>query len=393
MMILISFFLAMAPAVFGASAPPPPGVVIDHVPQTSGMYVGSPSIAILGNGRYIATHDLFGPQSGFQREGITRVFESKDRGRSWTHLTDIHGQFWSTVFVHRNALYLIGVHHQYGDMVIRKSLDGGRGWTEPRDGATGVLRRGRFHCAPQPVLLHDGRIWRAMEDAEGGGGWGAHFRAFVMSAPVDADLLNAASWISTEPLGRDASWLDGKFQGWLEGNAVAGPGKRVLDVLRVAYYPGDKVAAITISDDGKTAAFDPRTGFLDLPGGATKFTIRFDPKSRLYWTLVNWPAPGDRTQEAASIRNTLALARSADLRTWEVRSIVLHHPDVKHHAFQYVDWVFDRDDLAFVSRTAWDDDAGGAHSFHDANFMTFHRVRNFRKVGPGDSVVPMETLR
>ena len=40
-----------------------PGVVIDHVPAKTGIYVGSPSIAKLPNGDYVATHDEFGPKS------------------------------------------------------------------------------------------------------------------------------------------------------------------------------------------------------------------------------------------------------------------------------------------------------------------------------------------
>ena len=38
----------------------------------------------------------------------------------------------------------------------------------------------------------------------------------------------------------------------------------------------------------------------------------------------------------------------------------------------------DSDDLVAVSRTAYDDYEGGAHSAHDANFLTFHRIKNFR---------------
>jgi len=45
-----------------------------------------------------------------------------------------------------------------------------------------------------------------------------------------------------------------------------------------------------------------------------------------------------------------------------------------HHAWQYVDWVFDGDDLVAASRTAY----GDSHNFHDANYLTFHRVRHFR---------------
>jgi hypothetical protein len=49
--------------------------------------------------------------------------------------------------------------------------------------------------------------------------------------------------------------------------------------------------------------------------------------------------------------------------------------------FQYADWLFDGDDLIAVVRTAFDDADGGADSFHNANFLTFHRIRNFREAG------------
>ena len=32
------------------------------------------------------------------------------------------------------------------------------------------------------------------------------------------------------------------------------------------------------------------------------------------------------------------------------------HPDVKNHGFQYVDWLFEGDDLIAACRTAFDDD-------------------------------------
>jgi hypothetical protein len=44
-----------------------------------------------------------------------------------------------------------------------------------------------------------------------------------------------------------------------------------------------------------------------------------------------------------------------------------------------VDWQFDGRHIIFLSRTAFDDDFGGAHNYHDANYLTFHRIRNFRK--------------
>jgi membrane dipeptidase len=46
---------------------------------------------------------------------------------------------------------------------------------------------------------------------------------------------------------------------------------------------------------------------------------------------------------------------------------------------QYLDWFFEGNDLVVLSRTAFDDGLGGAHDCHDANFVTFHRVKEFRR--------------
>ena len=40
-----------------------PGEVVAYSPASSGKYIGSPSLAILPNGDYVASHDLFGPES------------------------------------------------------------------------------------------------------------------------------------------------------------------------------------------------------------------------------------------------------------------------------------------------------------------------------------------
>ena len=70
--------------------------------------------------------------------------------------------------------------------------------------------------------------------------------------------------------------------------------------------------------------------------------------------------------------------KSENLRDWEIRSTILRHPDAKKHAFQYPDWQFDGADIVAAVRTAFDDEEGGARNFHDANFLTFHRISQFR---------------
>ena len=363
-----------------------PGTVIDHSAAVSGRYIGSPGIVVLPNGDYLAKCDWFGPNSGEDEKATSRLFRSSDHGRTWNHLADLLDIYWASIFVHRGAVYLLGTDRTYGSAVIMRSKDGGAAWTVPRDGQTGVLLSNeKCHCAPVPVAIHGGRIWRAMEDAQGPGAWPAHFRAFMLSAPVDADLLKASSWTCTNRIGRDPSWLGGAFGGWLEGNAVLAPDGGILDILRVDTpgYP-EKAALVHVSPDGRTASFDPARDFVDFPGGAKKFTIRYNRPTKLYWSLANNVPQRNRSRPPGSTRNTLALICSPDLRRWDVRSIVLAHDDPDHHGFQYVDWQFEGNDIIFVSRTAYDDGLGGAHTYHDANYLTFHRIPGFRAMAPID---------
>ena len=214
----------------------------------------------------------------------------------------------------------------------------------------------------------------------------------MMSAPAGADLLRAENWTLSNRLGRDPSWLGGAFRGWLEGNAVVDPRGRVVNVLRVACTQGGTAAVIEIRDGGRTAVFDPSEGFIDFPGGAKKFTIRFDPKTKQYWSLTNWVPPRHAHEEAGGTRNTLALIRSTDLRRWTIACILLHHPDRARHGFQYPDWLFDGEDIVAAIRTAYDDGVGGAHNAHDANFLTFHRFANYRSLTIPDGVVRPDQL-
>jgi len=302
-------------------------------------------------------------------------------------LATVENMYWASIFAHRGAVYLMGTSRNDGQAVISRSDDGGRTWSVPKDKRSGVLLDdAKFHCAPVPVTVHGGRIWRAMEDAEGPGGWGGHFRAFMMSAPADADLLNAGNWTASNRLGRSPDWLGGKFNGWLEGNAVATPEGGIVDILRVDYRPeGGKAAVIWISENEKNAAFDPEAGFIDFPGGCKKFTIRFDPLSKMYWALSNPVLPRHRGRNPERVRNALGLMCSKSLRDWQLRCILLYHGDTSKHGFQYVDWLFDGPDIIAASRTAFGEGDSAAHNQHDANYLTFHRFRNFRTLTMADS--------
>lgn len=341
----------------------PPGVLVDRSPDFQNVYVGCPSIAILPDGGYVASHSWFGPGTN---NDATEVFGSSDQGRTWQNVASLRGQWWSTLFVHRGALYIMGVSRQCGEIVIRRSRDRGRTWTEPKDGKSGLLFEGKYHCAPVPVIVHGGRIWRAFELAEG---QRSQWSALVLSAPEDADLLEAAQWRMSERL----QHLWSKSQ-WIEGNMVVAPDGKLVNVLRTSNGP-DRAAIVHVSADGNRLSHVPQTDLVALPGGGSKFTIRFDPRTRRYWSI------GNKQTDPPAGRNVLVLASSPDLRTWKTETILLRHADSQYHAWQYVDWVFDADDIVAVSRTAWD----GSHNYHDANYFTFHRIANFRVLTMADA--------
>lgn len=379
-------------------------MVVAASPDPERAYIGTPAIAILPDGTYVAAHDFFGKSP---LTDLTHVYASRDRGTTWRQISEVRGQAWFSLFVHSGALYLHGTAARYGDLTIRRSSDGGRTWTEPRDAHTGLLFRGRFHGAPVPVVLHDGRIWRAVEERVNDEQWPLHFSTVVVSVPANADLLDAGNWTRTNGTRFDPQWYNGRRPGWLEGNVVVTPEGRLANFLRVhteprpedtfastggaAGIPRYEVGArCEISADGRTQTFDPQRGFVHLPGSQSKFTIRFDPPSRRYWALVQKitnPHEGrDWSTSPIHQRNVLMLTSSADLRTWREESIVLRWRQgeilrsTDRVAWQYLDWQFDGDDLVAVSRTSW-----GGQNYHNANFMTFHRVRRFRTLTMADS--------
>jgi hypothetical protein len=205
---------------------------------------------------------------------------------------------------------------------------------------------------------------------------------------VEADLLDAGQWTFSEFLPGRSEWLGGGFGGWLEGNVVVNPQGALVNLLRVDTpgYP-EKAALVQVARDGSRVKFDASTGFVDFPGGAKKFAIRRDGRAGRYWTLSTLVPESVRDdRKPARVRNTLALCASDDLRSWEVRCILLHHPDVAKHGFQYVEWLFEGDDIIAACRTAFDDGEGGAHNNHDANYLTFHRFKQFRELSMKDSV-------
>ena len=143
---------------------PPPGTVIHNSIAATHRYVGSPSIAVLEDGTYVASHDYFG--NG--RVSDTFVYRSIDKGTTWNVCAHIDKLNWATLFTRGRELYLIGVSPKgsqgYGNFVILRSMNGGRSWTTPKDRNSGLLLEGFYHCAPVPVIFHKGKIMESIRE-------------------------------------------------------------------------------------------------------------------------------------------------------------------------------------------------------------------------------------
>ncbi len=356
----------------------PPGTIIDRSPDPERVHLGSPSLAILSDGSYVASHDFFGPGTSYD---TTAVFRSDDKGETWKQTATLKGQFWSRLFVCGGKLYILGSGGRWGTLVIRRSDDGGRSWTEPEDADSGIIlpadERWLYGIASGAMLEWRGRLYKAAARRRPGPRkWGQPCEFVVLSAEADADLLRASSWrVSTgaasHPHPAGMFLTD-------EGNIVADRNGKLFDILRV-HEPerGGVAGMLNLSADGKQLTFDREGGYFPFAGGCKKFTIRYDPQSDRWWSLTNWAQEEslERAVNAERTRNTLALTSAKTLDEWEVRSVVLYHRDVRTTGFQYADWHFDGDDIVAVVRTAF----GDAPNCHDSNYLTFHRIGNFRE--------------
>ncbi len=392
------------PLVFGknirANAPATPGVTIAKSPDElfRSKHVTNVNINILDDGSYLALC------TNLRYTHSTNIYRSTDRGKTWSLYSTPTKMNFTRLFEHQGALYIMGVESGGSDLVICKSTDNGKTWTTPnestgsgyirlgyRDGKGGDGGKIKGHHAPTSMAIYDGRIWRAMEDHNDKD----LIFPFVISAPVDSDLLNPESWTRSNLIYHTE--LKRYFHNGniilrlIEGNVIVGPDGKLYNLLRASCQTASKSACLArVEKVGETYELQvAQSDFITLPGGDKKFTVRYDETTGRYWTITN---PADKAGYNHGggfysslgitfdmMRNRVALYSSADLRNWQLeRDNVIYHEDPFFHGYQYIDWQFDGNDIVLVSRTASPEERGLPIRQHDANMITFHRIENFR---------------
>ena len=342
----------------------------------SGCCLCSPCLVRLPSGALLASMDLFeggGPQN------LTLLFRSEDDGKTWHYQTELMPCFWGRMFVHKGELFMLAVSTEYGDLLIGKSTDEGRTFTMPTVllRGSGKTKKPGVHKNPQPVVPYAGRLWCTLE-------WGtwAEYRhaAMVMSAPEDADLLDAACWEISEPTAYDPAWpgvAHGHSAGNIEGTLVVFPDGKLRNVMRydmMRCIPNHGLVLSYLVDAAHPERAITFEKAISFPGNHSKFEIHYDPVSGRYLSIVS-RILGAGT---AGARNLLSLIVSTDGEHWHTAADLIDRrtEDPALIGFQYVDFLIEGDDLLFLCRTAMN----GARSYHDSNFSTFHRVSHFRSL-------------
>lgn len=320
----------------------------------SGNFLASPSVVRFDDGYLLASADVFGHGTP---QNLSIIYSSSDGGKTWNYVTELMPCFWGKLFLHRGVLYMLALSTEYGDLIIGKSLDRGKTWSQPLplERGTANAAYGGPNRAPCNILNYGGRLWFSCEY---GSRTKKSFANTVFSIDENDDLMDTVKWHFTPLWHHDMSY-EGTYNapGAVEGNIVVMPDGTLVNFLN---YGRKKALLLKINKENPDAPLEFLRVIPFLPGDV-KFEI-FDYNG-LYYAVGNTPPD----------RCVLALYKSTDLLVWEhVKDIVNcreYNPDKV--GYQCPSVALDGDEAIILSRTA----ILCSRTFHDSNMLTCHRIK------------------
>jgi len=417
-------------------------VAIHESPDPDQVILYSPGIARLDDGRLVATMDVRGTEEAvndwsgpmWERPGRNdywqgRVYTSDDGGQSWT-LRKKYPFMHARPFVAGDAVYVLG---QADDLTIIRSEDNGETWSEP----TQLTEGQHWHQAPSNVHYAHGKVYLVMERRVRNdirAWYVGELAPVLMRGDVNDDLTQEENWtFASELVFEDVvkpgdldyfgvPFFESKSDkgylvatgpgrrmdpiGWLEANVVRiqdpdhfwyDPKGQTFHIWMRAHTGGTGYAAIAkVVEQGD----EPGTGamktqletvpsgktmlFAPCPGGQMKFHVLYDEPTQLYWLLSTQATdsmtrperlPDDRYNLPNNERRRLQLHFSKNMIDWQFAGLVAVGPD-NNASRHYASMVIDGDDLHVLSRSG----DSRAKSAHDGNIITFHTIKDFRKL-------------
>lgn len=364
------------------------------------MYIHDPGVQIFPNGHIFVVapvrrrKEIEKPGEGPWPQATSLLLaRSNDHGQSWEQLPSIAHYRDATPIVHHDALYLIIPDYSKNQVAIIRSTDEGSSWSKP----SVVLKEQLWNCQTS-LAERDNYLYWALTSYPNGNTLKA------VAIDLDKDLMDPTAWQVSSgcelpqvpALLKDASTAKNKrswhrpwsADTWLEPNVVNVNG-RLLAISRVVtddFATAGLGAVCEIVRDGTSMKVD-FLQFHPMPGGQCKFMIVYDQPSRLFWMLANTPtdshdlfARGEELINTGFVagpgneRRILTLHYAVDALNWFPAGVVAMWPSPLQ-AFMYPSAVIDQDDLVFISRTSHN-----APNQHDADIVTFHRIRDLRSL-------------
>ena len=332
----------------------------------------------------------------------THVVRSVDKGVTWKGVAEL--PYYSAIpWVYEGKLYLFankgGTTYRNDDLLLLRSDDGGVTWSEPV-----TLFKGHFWNCHTGIVIKDRRIYAATDNLGLGSSYGSTVDSSknvargscVVSGDLSRDPMDPKSWriSNTVPLTPiPASFANPKFSKstngdlYLEPNVIELNGKiRVLATVKPSRQTTANIGVVLdLTDTGKDLELK-FTQYFAMPGGQLKYCVIWDEVSKMFWATSNlvvdsqgefdWWAKGSERGNywgtGGNDRRTLMLHYSLDGLNWFQAGCVAQAKQISQ-SFMYARPVVDGEDLVLISRSSV-----AAPNQHDADYATFHRVRNFR---------------
>jgi hypothetical protein len=357
--------------------------------------------------------------------GNGRVYTSDDDGKTWKYRFNFP-MTHCRPFVAGSKLYILG--HK-GNLRITSSDDWGDSWSETAE----LTQNQSWHGSATNVWYKDNFVYLVMERATKGkmnSGWKvSELAPVLLRGDINKDLTKRENWTFASELvfhniinDKKLDWFGIPFYngfypdvkkgirgkssfhpiGWLEANVV-----QITDPNHYWYDPTGKTFHIFMrahtgitnigcvikaveQDDGtiktmlQTAPSGKKQVYLPLPGGQMKFSVTYDEKTKLYWLLGTQSTdsmtrpeklPDDRYCLGDNERRRMVLHFSKNMVDWCFAGVVSIGP-VEKASRHYANMVIKGDDLLILSRSGDEN----AHDAHNGNIITFHRIKNFRRL-------------
>jgi hypothetical protein len=370
--------------------------VVFHNPNPE-FYVEGPGLVRLDDGTFVAVVPVV-PRNEWSQErratqSVTHLMRSSDGGKTWQQASELP-YYSAAPWVHRGALYLFankgGTKVRNDDLLLLRSTDGGKTWSAPV-----TLFTGHFWNCHTGMVMHDDRIYWAVDDLSLGNKRGP----CVVAGNLSGDPMDPKAWRLSKPVpfpGVPDALTNPKYNTltsqYLEPNVIEVNGHlRVLATVKPKRQSTAGLAAVfDIADDGTNLELK-FTQYYPMPGGQLKFCVIRDDVSKMFWMTANavvdsqgifdWWNEGEKlgvVRYASGLggndRRFLMLQYGLDGLNWLQAGCIAQAPKISQ-SFMYARPVIDGNDLAIIARSSVN-----APNQHDADYATFHRMKDFRKL-------------